>query len=88
MKFKSDVTENVVAIGKLNNGDTFIDVKNFSREKVFMVVNTKGYDCNVEFDDGISEIAVVNLTTGELWSYTRDEEVIPVDTGEIEYKMV
>lgn len=87
MKFTSDFTENIVEIGELSIGDTFIDVKNFSREKVFMVVNTKGYDCNVEFDDGVSQIAVVNLTTGELWSYTNDEEVIPVSTEEIKYKI-
>ena len=87
MKFVSDVTQNVVEIGELNIGDTFIDVKNFDRGNVFMIVNTNGYDCNVEFDDGVSEIAVVNLTTGELWSYTRDEDVVPVETEEIKYKI-
>ena len=87
MKFTSDFTENIVEIGELSIGNTFIDVNNFSREKVFMVVNTKGYDCNVEFDDGMSQIAAVNLTTGELWSYTSDEEVIPVSTEEIKYKI-
>lgn len=87
MKFVSDVTENIVEIGELDIGDTFIDIYNFDRNKVFMIVNTKGYDCNVEFDDGVSQIAVVNLTTGELWSYTSDEEVIPVETEEIKYKI-
>lgn len=87
MKFKSDVTENMVEIGELDVGDTFIDVKNFGGEKVLMVVRNEGYDCRVEFDDGVSEIAVVNLVTGELWSYTRDEEVIPVETEEIKYKI-
>ena len=87
MKFKSDITEHMVEIGELDVGDTFIDVKNFDRGNVFMIVNTKGYDCNVEFDDGVSEIAVVNLTTGELWSYTRDENVVPVETEERKYKI-
>ena len=85
MKFVSDVTQNVVEIGELNIGDTFIDVKNFDRGNVFMIVNTNGYDCNVEFDDGVSEIAVVNLTTGELWSYNVNDEVVQVFVEEITY---
>ena len=44
MKFKSDVTENMVEIGELDVGDTFIDVRNFGGEKVLMVVRKKGYD--------------------------------------------
>lgn len=87
MKFKSDITQNTVEIGELDIGDTFIDLKNFDREDVFMIINTNGYDCHVEFDDGVSEIAVVNLTSGELWSYTRDEDVVPVETEEIKYKV-
>lgn len=87
MKFVSDVTQNIVEIGELNIGDTFIDLKNFSETEVFMVINTNGYDCHVGFDDDVSEIAVVNLTSGELWSYTSDEEVIPVETEEIKYKI-
>lgn len=87
MKFKSDVTENMVEIRELDIGDTFIDIKNFGGEKVLMVVRSEGYDCRVEFDDDISVIAAVNLVTGELWSYTPDEEVVPVDTEEIKYKI-
>lgn len=86
MKFKSN-TENTVEISKLNYGSTFIDLKNFDREVVFMVLNPDGYDNRIEFEDGVSAIAAVNLTTGELWSYAEDEEVIPVKTEEIKYKI-
>lgn len=87
MKFKSDTTQNTVEIGELNIGDTFIDPKNFTGEDVFMIINTNGYDCHVGFDDDVSEIAVVNLTSGELWAYTRDEDVVPVETEEIKYRI-
>ena len=87
MKFKSDTTQNAVEISELNIGDTFIDSTNFSGEDVFMIINTNGYDCHIGFDDDTSEIAVVNLTSGELWAYTSNEEVIPVSTEEIKYKI-
>ena len=87
MKFKSNSVLNAVAIGTLTIGDTFIDLKNFSEEEVFMVINTNGYDCHVEFFENDSTIAVVNLTSGELWAYTSNEEVIPVSTKEIKYKI-
>ena len=51
-----------------------------------MIVTTNGYDCHVEFfDDDTSEIAVVNLTSGELWSYEPDEKVIQVEMEEVIY---
>lgn len=87
MKFKLDVESGVVEIYELTTGDTFIDIKNFSEEEVFMVVKPAGYDCHIEFDDGVSDIVAVNLTTGELRSYTRDEEVVQVKTEEIKYKI-
>lgn len=87
MKFKSDTTQNAVEIGELKIGDTFIDPKNFSEEVVLMVVNTNGYDCHIGFEDDITEIAAISLTSGELWAYTRIEEVIPVTTEEIKYKI-
>ena len=86
MKFKSNSVLNAVAIGTLTVGDTFIDLKNFSESEVFMIVTTNGYDCHVEFfDDDTSEIAVVNLTSGELWSYEPDEKVIQVEMEEVIY---
>lgn len=87
MKFNSDKTQNTVEICELKIGDTFIDIKNFSSEEVFMIVKINSYDCHIEFTDDASEIATVNLTTGELWAYTRDEEVIPVTTEKIKYKI-
>jgi hypothetical protein len=50
-----------------------------------MVITTDGYDCTVRFDDGLSSIAAINLTSGEMWAYKRDEEVIPVEIGEVIY---
>ena len=85
MKFKSETRNNVVEISKLNIGDTFIDVANFDEETVLMVVRNKGFDCHVEYEDDMSEIAAVNLVTGELWSYARHEEVVQVETEEIKY---
>lgn len=85
MKFKSNSVLNAVAIGTLTIGDTFIDLKNFSEEEVFMVINTNGYDCHVEFFENDSTIAVVNLTSGELWAYEPDEKVIQVEMEEVIY---
>lgn len=87
MKFKANKLTIPVAIGTLNMGDTFIDLDNFNDTDVFMVINKNGYDCNVEFHDGTSTIAVVNLTSGELWAYSPDEEVTQVETREIEYNI-
>ena len=85
MKFKSNSVLNAVAIGTLTIGDTFIDLKNFSEEEVFMVINTNGYDCHVEFFENDSTIAVVNLTSGELWAYEPDEKVIQVEVEQVIY---
>ena len=85
MKFKSNSVLNAVAIGTLTIGDTFIDLKNFSEEEVFMVINTNGYDCHVEFFENDSTIAVVNLTSGELWAYEPDEKVIQVEMERVIY---
>jgi len=85
MKFKSNSVLNAVAIGTLTVGDTFIDLKNFSESEVFMIVTTDGYDCHIEFYDDFSTIAVVNLTTGELWVYEPDEKVIQVEMEEAIY---
>lgn len=87
MKFKANKLTIPVAIGTLGMGDTFIDLDNFNEADVFMVINKNGYDCNVEFHDGASTIAVVNLTSGELWAYSPDEEVTQVTTEEIEYSI-
>jgi hypothetical protein len=86
MKFKPDVITNQVAIGTLNVGDTFIDAFNFDETKVLMVIKKNGYDCAVEFGIPEENIAVVDLTTGELWAYKSDEGVIKVEVGEITYK--
>lgn len=86
MKFKPDVITNQVEIGTLNVGDTFIDTFNFDETKVLMVIKKNGYDCAVEFEIPEENIAVVDLTTGELWSYRSDEGVIKVEVGEIIYK--
>lgn len=85
MKFKLNSVLNAVAIGTLTVGDTFIDLKNFSESEVFMIVATDGYDCHVEFHDDDSTIAVVNLTSGELWAYEPNEEVIQVEMEEVIY---
>lgn len=82
MKFKTGKM-NMVEIGELNISDTFIDTINFDSETVFMVISTSGYDCNIKFDDERTTIAAVNLTSGEVWAYRTDEEVIPVETEEI-----
>lgn len=86
MKFKPDVITNEVEIGTLNVGDTFIDAFNFDETKVLMVIKKDGYDCAIEFEIPEENIAVVDLTTGELWSYRSDECVIKVKVGEIIYK--
>lgn len=87
MKFKLNLERGVVEIYELTTGDTFIDLKNFSEEEVLMVVKPAGYDAHIEFDDGVSDIAAINLTTGELWAYTRDEEVVQVETEQIKYRI-
>ena len=87
MKFKANKLTIPVAIGTLDTGDTFIDLDNFNETDVFMIINKNGYDCNVEFHDGTSTIAVVNLASGELWAYSPDEEVTQVITKEIEYSI-
>ena len=86
MKFIPDVITNQVAIGTLNVGDTFIDTFDFDETKVFMVIKKNGYDCAVEFENPDENIAVVDLTTGELWAYRSGEGVIKVEVGEITYK--
>ena len=88
MKFNTGKISKTVEIGTLIIGNTFIDPNNFNSEHVFMVVTAKGYDCTVEFDDDVSTIAVVDLTTGELWSYREDEEVIPVETEEVKFNVI
>lgn len=85
MKFKSNSVINAVEIVTLEVGDTFIDLNNFNETEVFMVITTDGYDCTVRFDDGFSSIAAINLTSGEMWAYKRNEEVIPVEIGEVIY---
>ena len=85
MKFKSNSVKNVVEIITLEIGDTFIDLNNFNETEVFMVVTTNGYDCTVRFDDDDLCIAAINLTSGEMWAYKRNEEVIPVEIGEVIY---
>lgn len=87
MKFKSDVSFKKVEIGSLDFGTTFIDTTNFTEDNVLMVLPTHGYDCNIDFLDGASTIAAVSLSTGELWAYRALEEVIPVETEEVKYKI-
>lgn len=88
MKFNAGKINNVVEIGELGMGDTFIDLDNFTNDHVFMVITARGYDCHVDFDDEYSTIAVIDLTSGELWSYKEDEEVIPVETEEVKFKVI
>lgn len=88
MKFNAGKINNVVEIGELGVGDTFIDPDNFNNDHVFMIITATGYDCHVGFDDDESGIAAVDLTSGELWSYRTDEEVIPVETEEVKFKVV
>lgn len=85
MKFKSNSVLNSVEVGNLEMGDTFIDAKNFSEAEVFMVIQVRGYDCNVEFQDEVSTVAAINLTSGEMWAYEESEPVIPVEIGEVVY---
>lgn len=87
MKFNAGKIHNVVEIGELGMGDTFIDPDNFTYDHVFMVITARGYDCHVDFDDD-STIAVIDLTSGELWSYKEDEEVVPVETEEVKFKVM
>lgn len=88
MKFNEDkLTTTIIKIGELDKGDTFIDLNNFSREEVLMVIEVEGYDCHVAFTDGKSTVPVINLTTGELWGYKANEEVIPVETEEIGFRL-
>lgn len=87
MKFNAGKINNEVEIGELNIGDTFIDTDNFDTNHVFMIITAKGYDCRVSFDND-ETIAVVDLTTGEVWGYKEDEEVIPVETEEVKFKVV
>lgn len=86
MKFTSNSLAKSVEIGNLKKGDTFTDPANFSEEQVFMVIDTEGYDCHVNFADDDLTIAVVNLTTGELWSYRTSEDVIPVVVADTSFK--
>lgn len=87
MKFNTDKINNGVKIDELGMGDTFIDLYNFTNDHVFMVITARGYDCHVSFDDE-GTIAVIDLTSGELWSYKEDEEVIPVETEEVKFKVI
>lgn len=87
MKFNAGKINNEVEIGELNIGDTFIDPDNFNTDRVFMIITTKSYDCHVGFDND-ETIAVVDLTTGELWGYKEDEEVTPVETEAVKFKVV
>lgn len=88
MKFNAGKINNAVEIGELGMGDTFIDLDNFTNDHVFMVITAGGYDCHVDFDGEDSTIAVIDLTSGELWSYREDEEVIPVETEEVKFKVI
>lgn len=88
MKFNATKLSTAVKIGKLNVGDTFIDPDNFDNDRVFMVIDDRGYDCHVHFEDNESTIAVINLTSGEMWSYKEDEEVIPVKTEEVKFETI
>ena len=88
MKFESDANFKKVEIGTLDFGTTFIDTTNFTQEEVLMVLPSHGYDCNVDFLDGVSTIAAVSLVSGEMWAYSATEEVIPVETEEVRYKIV
>lgn len=88
MKFNAGKVNYAVKIGELSMGDTFIDLGNFTSDRVFMIITAKGYDCHVGFDDDDLTIAAVDLTSGELWSYRTDEEVIPVETEEVKFKVV
>lgn len=88
MKFKSNTDFKKVEICTLDFGTTFIDTTNFSEEEVLMVLPSHGYDCNIDFLDGVSTIAAVSLSSGEMWAYSATEEVIPVETEEVRYKIV
>lgn len=88
MKFNAGKITNVVEIGELSVGDTFIDPNNFNNDHVFMVITATGYDCHVGFDDDASGYAAVDLTSGELWAYREDEEVTPVETEEVKFKVI
>lgn len=88
MKFNADKLNNRVEIGELNIGDTFIDTDNFDTNHVFMIITTNGYDCHVGFDVDEATIAAIDLTNGQLWSYKEDEEVIPVETEEVKFKVI
>lgn len=83
MRFKEKET-NKVRIITLSEGCTFIDPEDFGESQVFMVIKKEGYDCSIDFDEEYS-IAAINLTTGELWSYNVDDEVVQVFVEEITY---